>query len=405
MKGNNKYALKKMLAITIGLLLASGAVVLLMAAISKDEDEKVNGVEINISGVENNFFLDKIDVLKTLEKINGKKLNNVRANSLDLTEMEKALRKDEWIKSAELFFDNNKILQVNIIEREPIARIFTTGGVSFFIDSSLKRLPLSDKFSPRLPVFTDFPTEVRVLKKQDSILLNGVKKMSEYINLSPFWMAQIDQIDITPEGGFELIPKLGNQIIRFGAANDCEEKFNKLFAFYKQIQTRVGWNQYSVIDLQYKNQVIGVKRDAQEIKSDSLRSIQIMKDLVAQAQKNANDSTKIQLPQPQDTNEKINTPMAESEPADSMDDQMNEKKSVESKPVSAAEIHDEKPSVKKEISTANKPVIRHPSSNEKPNPAPSKKPVVKKKVVKPQVQKPPETDRVPKAVMPSKSDY
>ena len=72
-------------------------------------------------------------------------------------------KKTQWIKKAELFFDNNNVLEVRITEREPIARIFTTSGSSFYIDSSLARLPLSDKFSPRLPVFTDFPTDVIVI--------------------------------------------------------------------------------------------------------------------------------------------------------------------------------------------------------------------------------------------------
>ena len=55
----------------------------------------------------------------------------------------------------------------------------------------------------------------------------------------PFWMAQIDQVDITPTDTFELIPKLGNQVIRFGNADNYEEKFNKLLAFYKQVQTKI----------------------------------------------------------------------------------------------------------------------------------------------------------------------
>ncbi len=50
----------------------------------------------------------------------------------------------------------------------------------------------------------------------------------------PFWMAQIDQIDITSEGDFDFIPKLGNQVIRFGDISDYQQKFNKLLAFYKQ---------------------------------------------------------------------------------------------------------------------------------------------------------------------------
>src|SRR5690242_1677230 len=251
MATKKRYKLKKILTVSVWFILASGVVVLLVAAMSKKNTERIRGVEIKISGIQNNYFIDKSEVLKILEKVNGKKLEKAAANSLNLTAMENQLLKNDWIKKAELFFDNNKVLQVKITEREPIARIFTVSGASFYIDSSLSRLPLSDKFSARLPVFTSFPTEVRVLKKRDSVLLAEVKTLSEYINSHPFWMAQIDHIDISSQGDFEMIPKLGNQLIRFGDVNNYEQKFNKLLAFYQQVETHIGWNKYAVLDIRF----------------------------------------------------------------------------------------------------------------------------------------------------------
>lgn len=419
---NSKYTFKNILVISVWILLGAGTVVLLVAAITKKNSEKVTGVQINITGVQNNYFIDKKDVINILEKINGKKIDKVAISSLDLSAMENVLKKDQWVKNAEIFFDNNNVLQVKIAEREPIARIFTLSGVSFYIDSSLTRLPLSDKFSARLPVFTSFPTEVIILKKQDSVLLNGVKTLSEYIDAHPFWMAQIDQIDITPAGTFVLTPKLGNQLIRFGTADNCDEKFNKLLAFYKQVQTKIGWNNYSVVDVQFKNQVIGVNRNAAEIKSDSLRTIQIMKSIIEEAQKNINDSTKIQLPQPtDDNNDKVNnSPVLGNVPDETtVEAKIQGQKSSENKVITVTPIHDpEKPFVKNNLPTESKSVIRQPSSNEKPNPTPLKKQALEKGVgkkevkkgvkneVKSEVKKPAdETKQVPKAVMPPKSDY
>lgn len=398
MAGNKTYKLKKILSVSVWLILASGVVVLLVAAMSKKNVEHINGIDIKISGIQNNYFIDKSEVLKILEKVNGKKLAKSTISSLDLTAMENQLAKSEWIRKAELFFDNNKVLQVKISEREPIARLFSVSGSSFYIDSSLNRLPLSDKFSARLPVFTSFPTDVKILKKRDSALLKEVKILSEYINAHPFWMAQIDQIDISSDNHFDLIPKLGNQVIRFGDADNYEQKFNKLLAFYKQVETKVGWNKYAVLDLQYKNQVVGVVRDAAEIKSDSLRAVEIMKAIISEAEKSSNDSTKIQLPQPLDDNEKIiESPVLDNSSHESNNENIN---TPEKKVGTVTPIHDhEKPFLKKQISKENKTVIRHPSSNEKPHPAPTQKTVERKQKQK-EVEK-----RVPKAVMPAKSDY
>ena len=397
MAENKKYTFRKILAVSVWLILASGVVVLLVAAMTKKNTELITGVDIKISGSHDNCFISKKEVLNILEKVNGKKLEKSTVSSLDLTAMEASLGKNDWISKAELFFDNNKVLQVKVTEREPIARIFTVFGASFYIDSSLTKLPLSDKFSARLPVFTSFPTDVRVLKKQDSALLSGIKILSEYIDSHPFWMAQIDQVDISNEGTFELIPKLGNQVIRFGDAQDCDQKFNKLLAFYKKVETNVGWNKYSVLDIQYKDQVVGVIRDAEEIKSDSLKAIEIMKTIIAEAEKNSNDSTKIQLPEPSDNNNKIiESPVLDN--TNRKKDLENKINPTEKKLGTVAPIHDhEKPILKKQSVTGNQVVTNHSSSNEKPNPTSSKKEQVKKQKE--------EMKQLPKAVMPPKSDY
>ena len=408
MSGNKKYTVPNILIIAVWILLGSGTAVLLIAAITRKNSEHITGIEVHISGVQNNYFINKRDVLKILEKENGKKLEKAVGNSLDLAGMESALQKDQWIKKAEIFFDNNNVLQVKVIEREPVARIFTNSGASFYMDSSLKRLPLSNKFSARLPVFTGFPTEVLVLTKQDSILLKEIKKLGEFIGSDPFWMAQIEQVDITPAYTFELIPKLGNQVIRFGHADYYKEKFNKLLVFYKKVQTRTGWNRYSILDLQFKNQVVAVSRDAREIKMDSLRTIQIMKEIISDAQKSTNDSTNIQLAQPEDNNSKINhSTEVEAVPDENV---VNNKIDVEKSKVSSSvvSIHvPEKPVSKNPGSVKAKPLITHSSSNEKPGPTHpkkvmGKKPAIKKEVLKNQEEK---ITEQPKAVMPPKSDY
>src|SRR6185503_515384 len=161
----SKYTIRKHLAAAIWIIIGAGTIVLLVAAIEKRNNERFARIEIRITGVQNNFFIDKKEVISILEKTNEGKLEKMPLHSIDLASMETALKQSQWIKNAELFFDNNNVLQVRITEREPIARIFTTSGSSFYIDSSLTRLPLSDKFSPRLPVFTDFPTDAKVLSK------------------------------------------------------------------------------------------------------------------------------------------------------------------------------------------------------------------------------------------------
>ena len=286
----SRYSIINILLLCTWVLIGMGTIVLLVAAINKKKLQRCQAVDIHITGVENNYFIDKKDVSNILGRFSNNKLVGRPIESFNLAAMEYTLQKNVWIKHAEIYFDNNDVLKVNVVEREPVARIFCNNGSSFYIDTARLRLPVSDKFSARVPVFTNFPTENIVLSKEDSNLLTGIRKISEFILRDSFWMAQIEQVDITAERTFEMIPKIGQQVIIFGDADNYHQKFNNLLLFYKQVESKVGWNKYSKINIMYAGQVIGEKRGVLEIKADSIRTIQLMKILVANALKQANDT-------------------------------------------------------------------------------------------------------------------
>ncbi|MGM3198787.1 cell division protein FtsQ/DivIB, partial [Bacillus cereus group sp. BC241] len=85
--------------------------------------------------------------------------------------METSLETNPWVRNAEMYIDNQQVLQVLIEERQPVARVFTIQGGSFYVDSSGMRLPLSEKLSARVPMFTGFPSDNVKLSKPDSVLL------------------------------------------------------------------------------------------------------------------------------------------------------------------------------------------------------------------------------------------
>ena len=277
-------------------MVGAGCITLLVSAVRNKEAKYCNGVEINITGVSNTFFIDKTDVYNIIKNYGGDSTKKKSLVSIDLKKIEKALEKDVWIKNAELYFDNNNFLKVSVEEREPIARLFTLTGNTFYIDSSCKMLPLSDKFSARLPVFTGFKSDAAILEKADSTLLYNIKNISTKILADSFLMAMIDQIDIAGNRTFEMVPKLGKQRIIFGDGTDADAKFTKLKMFYKDVITQAGWNRYSMINLQYKNQVVASIRGKEDVAADSLRTLQLMKFIAEDAARRSADSSQTFLP-------------------------------------------------------------------------------------------------------------
>ena len=385
MQTKRRYSFKNIMLTTLWIALGGATVFLLASGIKSKGTHQCKGVEINIHGVSNNFFVDKKDILNSITVSESANPFGKTTGSFNLKKLEAELQKNVWIKSAQLFFDNNEVLKVIVQEREPIARVFTTTSTTFYIDNDLTMLPLSDKFSARLPVFTGFPSDKKVLSKADSILLGDVRTISLALQKDSFSMAMIDQVDITIQRMFEMIPKIGNQLIVFGDATDVDAKLQKLKLFYKEIMVKAGWNNYSVINVQYKNQVVAKRKGAEDIAADSLRTLQIMQLLAARTQEQANDS--LQIIQPDNNRNTVDSTMIQQ--SIQRDDQEGQGAAANETPV--------QPTV-----PAGSPAL----VNAKPASVKQEKPV-SKPIVKP-VQKPAtvkKDPKQPKAVLPKKNDY
>ena len=257
------------------------AIILLLISAAKQKEHKLcTNINIKIIGANKYVFVNENDTKEILKK-NGADIGKY-ISEINLRTTENELQKNPWIKKADLFFDNNQILQVKINERNPLARVFTVSGNSFYIDSSGMRLPLSDLQTARVTVFTSFTSDSEKLSAPDSLLLKEVNKIAQFISQDTFWTYMISQVNITPQLTFELVPVLGNQIIELGDADNLSEKFNNLYSFYKEVWAKVGFEKYEKIDVQYKDQVVATIRNSHKPRIDSLKAIHFQ-DMVAKA--------------------------------------------------------------------------------------------------------------------------
>lgn len=186
-------------------------------------------------------------------------------NTLNLAALEQNLERTAWINNAELYFDNQLVLQVRIEQRVPIARVFTVSGQSFYVDKVAKKLPLRQLSVLRLPVFTGFTSDQDILSRPDSMLLQNIVQFATVIKEDSFFSAQIAQINIASNGDFELTPTLGDHTVLLGGIDHLENKLDRLYTFYKKIWVPAGINAYQVIDLRFNNQVVTLKKGMQPI--------------------------------------------------------------------------------------------------------------------------------------------
>ena len=412
---------------TSWILISCGAILLLAASVKKNDVRKCEGINIKISGTNNHLFIDRADIQRIIYNYSGNNITNKALRDFDLRTIERVLKRDIWVNNAELFFDTEGVLQVLVDEREPIARIFTKTGNTFYIDSSMMMLPLSEKFSARVPVFTNFPSDTKILTKNDRGILEDVRTMSVSINEDPFLMGMIDQVDIVNKQ-FELYPKMGDQVILFGDIEDHEKKFEKLKLFYKNVISKMGWEKYSIINLKFNNQVVAKIKSKEDIIADSLQTLQLMKALAQYTQQRAGDTAfnlpyipetkpdesmimeSVQRDEPEDVNfygfkENSEIKNIKTEPL-VIGGNITDNKTKESKPIEAPSHN----IIKKEktvVNNAAKKPVSKPVT--KPKLIIENKTNTKTQTKKPETKKSNQTEnqqkRIPKAVMPKEAHH
>jgi cell division protein FtsQ len=252
---------KKVLVATIWMLVAAGTIVLLIAATRQQSAQVCSSVEVTITGVNGVNYISENEVLNTIAGGRPDLLKGARIKTFDLQQLEELLEQNLWIRNAELFFDNQEVLHVDVQERIPVARVFTLSGTTFYVDEEGKQLPATNNQVARVPVFTSFPELTKPLMGKDSVLLLQVRDMGNYLLHHAFWMAQVEQVQIN-NYEMELVPKLGRHDILFGAGTQIEQKFKRLELFYQQIMKKTGWNYYSKLDVRYNKQLVAVRRDS-----------------------------------------------------------------------------------------------------------------------------------------------
>ena len=233
-------------------------------------------IDVNIDDKVQHDFIDESDVLARIngnDKILGKPIG-----SINISLLEKKILNNPYVEQAEVYSTIDGKLQVNVVQRDPIVRIITMRDEQFYIDRNGRFMPVSEHYSTPVIVANgyifDTYAEMQIpgwqgkASQSDTTsagpehILQQIFSLSQFIDCDTFWNAQIEQIYVNSQQEIELVPRVGNHQIILGSTVDLEEKFQKLYIFYTRGLNKTGWNNYSIINLKYKNQVVCTKKNS-----------------------------------------------------------------------------------------------------------------------------------------------
>ena len=215
---------------------------------------KCAGINIAVTDSARAAFMTSADVEHILRKARyypiGQKMDAINSRKTRNTLNEESLssKRQPAIKRPD------GRINIIIAQRLPLMRVIANNGLNCFVDEhGFMMKPMG--YAADLVVVTG-AVDPPFIKK--SLIPLGI-----FLRDNEIWDKQIVQINVSEDHRLTLIPRVGDQVIRFGAADSIPQKFNNLRAFYEKVMPKVGWNKYSRISLENTNQIVCTKANRQ----------------------------------------------------------------------------------------------------------------------------------------------
>ena len=238
------------------------AAVVVMAAIIAFTERKqghvsVKDISIRIDNLHGNHFLDESDIMDLMQ-LKTENLIGASIDQVSLKGIENKIKRQPYIKKADLYSDLKGNLVVRAELRRPIARIVRNDGTDGYIAEDGTIMPVSEKFTSRVLLLSGMYVP-KILEQSNMNANEETRKILQLIykiREHDFWRAQIAQLDIDSKSRITFFPQVGDEKIEFGKPENFDVKFKKLMIFYKEILPRTGWNKYNRVNLEYEGQII-----------------------------------------------------------------------------------------------------------------------------------------------------
>ena len=193
-----------------------------------------------------NLFITKDSIKSAVIEIITTK--NIHKSSVHLKALEFELNKIELVKKSDVFIDVNGTMIIDIEQRKPIARFIDNKS---YLDEDGLVMPKSKYYSARVPVIKGYANT------QDQLDL--IYKLTNYIKDDKFLSQSATEILIDSNSNFSIKLRDYRFKILIGRLNNLDLKIKNFKAFYINASANQILNKYSVINLQFDNQVVCVK--------------------------------------------------------------------------------------------------------------------------------------------------
>ena len=176
-------------------------------------------------------------------------------------DIEEVLKTSSFVNTVQCYKTQNGHVCIQITQRLPVVRIMNVKGENYYLDDEGGIMPNS-KYTSDLIIATGYINK--------DFARHYLACLTEVLMDSEFWKNQIVQINILPDLGVELVPRVGEHVIFIGYLPQSKDevkrkqlitdyvmkKLERLDKFYRYGLNAAGWNKYHYISVEFDNQII-----------------------------------------------------------------------------------------------------------------------------------------------------
>lgn len=244
-------------------LFAAGGLLGLFGLIAFTEvrhgQKHVRAVVVRLTQADGYRFLTRRDVTGYLTNQGADPIVGKNYAQVDFRQLEERLRQHGLVQRCQVSRDLTGDLIVAIEQPRPLARLVTSTDLlrpiaGHYVSEEGRFFPISMNYSARVPVLMGayFTRNRSLAGERNRPLLDLLKRIYD----DPFWRAQIAELSVDERGEVTMWPQMGNHRIEFGPPSDLEAKFRKMKLFYTDVLPAKGWDRYSRVCVQYRNQIV-----------------------------------------------------------------------------------------------------------------------------------------------------
>ena len=243
--------LKKILRLLLGLLLTAYLVLGITAFSRLPADRLCTGLTVVVRDSTARSFVSRSEIDHMLSSA-GVPCVGCEMDSVNTRLMEETLTKHPLIERVECYKTPDDRVCVELYQRIPILRVMSSTGEDYYVDHRGGIMPADTRCLSHLPVATG--------RIEKSFAQDKLYRFALFLQKNEFWRSQIEQINVVKGGNIELVPRVGDHIIYIGQAEDVESKLQRVRYFYDKGLSRVGWDRYSRINVEFGNQIICTRK-------------------------------------------------------------------------------------------------------------------------------------------------